>query len=125
MFFHHQRLSLTPLSRRFRGIAASGILVRALPLLSLVGMVALARPATAHTTIFDLSGGATQFYGVPADVTQLTVKLWGAGGGFGGSNAGGGGGFVTGLLSVTPGQVLTILIGGGGGTSFGGVNGGG
>lgn len=73
------------------------------------------------TSIFSFTGGNQSFV-VPADVTSLTVKLWGAGGGAGGGSAA----FVTGLLSVTPGNTLTLIVGGGGAASItGGFGGGG
>ncbi|MFN7327457.1 MAG: glycine-rich protein, partial [Chitinophagales bacterium] len=58
--------------------------------------------------------GPIQFT-VPAGVTQLPVKLWGAGGG--GNNSGflqekgGSGAFVKGTIPVTPGEVLTLVVG--------------
>lgn len=64
--------------------------------------------------------GADQTYVVPAGVTSLRVKLW-AGNGGGGHNIttsgqalGGPGAYATGLLAVTPGETLTIVVGGGG-----------
>ena len=57
---------------------------------------------------------------VPSGVTGITVKSWGAGGGGGGgnsSNAGGNGvgaGFAQATFSVTPGETLTLRVGGGG-----------
>ena len=68
---------------------------------------------------------ADQFFTVPANVTSITVSLWGAGGG---GNIytfnGGGGAYVSGVLSVTPGQVLKLITGQGGSfnssTSYGG-----
>ncbi|MBX3731532.1 MAG: DUF11 domain-containing protein [Verrucomicrobiae bacterium] len=59
---------------------------------------------------------------VPAGVTLVTVKAWGAGGGGGGGGgtsgrtggAGGGGGFAQANISVTPGESLTVGVGGGG-----------
>lgn len=61
---------------------------------------------------------------VPAGLTKLRATLWGGGGGGGGgssrlmlSYSGGGGssgGYVTSLLTVTPGQVLTVVVGAGG-----------
>jgi len=58
---------------------------------------------------------------VPSGVTEITVELWG-GGGSGGSGcgnsaggSGGGGGYVKATLSVTPGETLTIRVGGGAG----------
>lgn len=83
--------------------------------------------------IFPSAG--TDTYTVPAGVTSLTIKVWGAGGGGGaGSGAagtggnGGGGGFSQTDLSVTPGQVLTVEVGTAGlatGTNKLGGNGGG
>ncbi|BBK44117.1 hypothetical protein STVA_41370 [Allostella vacuolata] len=55
---------------------------------------------------------------VPAGVTEILVKCWGAGGG--GSDGylvpvyGGGAGYVEALLSVTPGETLRGTVGGGG-----------
>jgi hypothetical protein len=64
--------------------------------------------------------GADQKFTVPEGVTKIFVKAWGAGGAGGtkggwshGSN-GGGGGFSRGVLTVTPGEVLTIVVGSGG-----------
>jgi len=62
---------------------------------------------------------------VPSGVTEITVELWGGGGSGGAalnggdsntavSGAGGGGGYVKATLSVTPGETLTIRVGGGG-----------
>ncbi len=65
--------------------------------------------AQAQSTAFSHTG-ADQTYVVPAGVTSVQVKLWGAGGG----SQGGSGAFVSGLLSVTPGETLTIIVGGGG-----------
>jgi len=80
----------------------------------------------------------TDTYVVPAGVTTITAKIWGAGGGGGrgGNNkaggAGGGGGFVQADLTVTPGETLNVYVGGGGtggtnnlGSSGGGGGGGG
>jgi hypothetical protein len=59
--------------------------------------------------------GSDQSWTVPADVTSATFYLIGAGGG-GGIQAGGGGGYASGTYSsLTPGQVLTIIVGQGGG----------
>jgi hypothetical protein len=78
------------------------------------------------------AGGQTHYYSVPADgsVSSIHVKLWGGGGGGSAGvdspgnsthplalnvvNEGGGGAFVQAELSVTPGEVLTIRVGGGG-----------
>ena len=73
----------------------------------------------------DLSASGTATFGtpgssswaVPAGVTSVTVKAWGAGGGGGGGYgaAGGGGGFAQATITVTPGESLTVYVGGGGG----------
>jgi hypothetical protein len=61
-----------------------------------------------------------QTFTVPAGVTQITVKAWGAGGGGGGNDdtvaggSGGGGAFVNAVLSVTPGQTFSTVVGVGG-----------
>jgi hypothetical protein len=86
--------------------------------------------------------GANQTFTVPAGVTSLSVTLSGAGGGNGGFSGqptafGGFGGFVSGILSVTPGQSLIVVVGqagdrqvntatygGGGGSALGGQGGG-
>ncbi|EEF57870.1 hypothetical protein [Pedosphaera parvula] len=49
---------------------------------------------------------------VPAGVSQMVAKLWGAGGGRAvHSPNGGGGGYVQKTLAVTPGQVFTVVVG--------------
>ena len=58
------------------------------------------------------SDGSPQTYTVPSGVYSLSVVANGAAGGDASSNGGGRGGKVEGLLAVTPGQVLTITIGG-------------
>lgn len=76
--------------------------------------------------------GMEEGFVVPAGVTQLTVKLWGAGGGtyassgpssnspkalYLGTNSaqsGGAGGFVQCTIAVTPGERLGVVVGGGG-----------
>ena len=79
--------------------------------------------------------GSSQTLVVPAGVTQISIKAWGAGGGGGyllTSYSGGAGGYARGTLSVTPGQELFIIVGGGGagartsyGLNTGGFGGGG
>lgn len=67
----------------------------------------------------------TDTFQVPAGITSITVKAWGAGGGGGGGgrNSGGGsggaGGYATTTLSVTPNETLQISVGGGGGAGVG------
>ena len=88
--------------------------------------------APSSSSAFGYSGQDDSFV-VPPGVTQLTVKLWGAGGGTyanavpnsnnppkysgSGSNwSGGAGGFVQCTLAVTPGERLGVVVGGGGGS---------
>ncbi|MBK7692627.1 MAG: hypothetical protein IPJ31_16480 [Bacteroidetes bacterium] len=80
---------------------------------------------------FSFTGG-TQTFTVPAGVSTVTIEAWGA---QGGTNAlgvvGGLGGYATGALAVTPGDILTIEVGGSGiapvavNSLTGGYNGGG
>ena len=61
--------------------------------------------------------GSNQSFVVPANVTSVDVRAWGAGGGgdsSGGSNGSAAAGFISGSLAVTPGATLTIIVGGGG-----------
>jgi hypothetical protein len=79
--------------------------------------------ATSFATSFTYSG-AIQTFTVPAGVTAIQVTVWGAGGSGGGA-PGGAGAFIQGILTVTPGQVLSLLVGQGGvfngtSSSFGG-----
>lgn len=70
--------------------------------------------------------GGVQTWTVPAGVTSVTLETWGAQGGSNGGGTPGYGGYSTGTLSVTPGQVLYIYVGGQGGTTgAAGYNGGG
>lgn len=83
-----------------------------------------------QVTTFSFTG-AVQTYTVPAGVTGIQIECWGAQGGTGTGfdgveGTGGLGGYAIGELTVTPGQVLEVYVGGGG-TTFGpgGFNGGG
>ena len=69
--------------------------------------------------------GSDQSWTVPSGVTSATFYLIGAGGGGGrASFGGGGGGYASGTYAVTPGQVLTVIVGqGGGGVAAGAVSG--
>ncbi|MFN7677190.1 MAG: glycine-rich protein [Cyanobacteriota bacterium] len=66
--------------------------------------------------------GSNQTFVVPAGVTWIFVKLWGAGGGAGKAGGwsfgadGGGGGHTRGLFPVTPGDTLLLVVGRGGTT---------
>ena len=84
-------------------------------------------------TVFAYSGGAQSFT-VPSGITRVTITAAGAQGGYsdGGGGLGGGlGGSVTATIPVTPGQVLTVFVGGIGNNPYdgygngGGFNGGG
>ena len=83
-----------------------------------------------NTTPTVYSSAVSTTYNVPAGCDTLTVKAWGAGGAGGGHSgqgaAGGGGGFAKADISVTPGESLTIEVGGGGagGTGGSGIGGG-
>ena len=57
--------------------------------------------------------GSNQTFTVPSRTTTITLYMWGAGGG-GNTNYGGAGAMVQGVLSVTPGESLTIVVGQGG-----------
>jgi Bacterial Ig domain/Glycine rich protein len=84
-------------------------------------------PATAAgaTTLFSYTGGE-QTYTVPVGVTSVSiVAIGGPGGGTGGNSAGGRAADVSGVVDVTPGEVLYVEVGGGGGLPSGGWNGGG
>ena len=70
-------------------------------------------------TVSYTSTGANQTWTVPAGVTSINVKMWGAGGAGSYYNppyisSGGSGGYVSGTLAVTPGQVLNLVVGSGG-----------
>jgi hypothetical protein len=54
----------------------------------------------------------TMMFEVPVGCESLRIRTWGAGGGSGGGNTrGGAGGFATGVVAVTPGEVLTVVVG--------------
>ncbi|MCB9322072.1 MAG: hypothetical protein H6570_22540, partial [Lewinellaceae bacterium] len=76
--------------------------------------------------------GSSQTWIVPNGVSTVLIKAWGAQGGGGALVPGGRGGYATGLISVTPGQILYIYVGGTGTVTSavntnvaGGFNGGG
>ncbi|MGB3948733.1 MAG: gliding motility-associated C-terminal domain-containing protein [Bacteroidia bacterium] len=69
--------------------------------------------------VFDYTG-ADQILTIPPCITQIKVKVWGAGGGgsqYAGYHGGAGaGGYVEGVLNVLQGNVYTIMVGEGGAT---------
>ena len=84
----------------------------------------LSSSTSTNTAVFVYTG-RKQSWVVPEGVTKITVKLWGAGGGFGiggkedgtggkGGN-GGGGGYAKGEIVCQPGDVFDIEVGGAGG----------
>ena len=69
--------------------------------------------------------GSDQTFTVPAGVSSINVKLWGAGGGSGDASDfryGGGGGFVKGDIAVTPSESLTVIVGQAGSGATSGSN---
>lgn len=83
---------------------------------------------TLDTTTFQYTG-SVQTYTVPADCASINVALWGADGGSGGYysydnnySRGGTGGYSEGTISVTPGEILYIYVGGRGYNWFNGGN---
>ncbi len=85
------------------------------------GIVYPASPTTLTYT------GANQSYIVPAGVTRIRVKVWGAGGAQSIGGNGGSGGYTSGEVAVTPGETITVKVGQGGpvGTGSDVVSGGG
>jgi hypothetical protein len=79
---------------------------------TLVVAPASAAPVVPTTLTFSHTG-ATQSWTVPDDVVEATFDLYGAEGG--GESNGGRGARVTATVPVTPGEVVTIVIGGAGG----------
>ena len=76
--------------------------------------------AQAHTYTFDSAPQALQTFTVPAGASLLSIKAIGASGGRHNSTNGGRGGRISGDLIVTPGMVLTMLVGRQGQSTIGG-----
>ena len=112
-------------SGRFARGTLSSCLAALLLLLALPSAAGAVSTVTSGTIVTDTYSytGSTETITVPANVTQLTLTVTGAEGGQGGRDSSGtappGGyqGVVTGTISVTPGQVLTIGVGQGGANS--------
>jgi hypothetical protein len=85
---------------------------------------AIVNGALTGTNIFTYTG-SDQTYTVPVGTTSITVTMWGAGGGGATPNPGGPGAFVSGTLSVTPGDTLKVIVGQGGPQMTASVYGGG
>ena len=137
-------LGLVVVRRQAGRAGASGWRVASSAIVALAALIAtspaaLASPAAcsggtqtsgANTVVTCSYTGAVQAYTVPTGVSSVTLDVRGAQGGTE-IDSGGGGGEESGTLSVNPGEVLTILVGGqGGGGGFytggsGGYGGGG
>ncbi|MFF4254237.1 hypothetical protein ACFY1L_23815 [Streptomyces sp. NPDC001663] len=73
-----------------------------------------------------VSTKAAQEFTVPGGVTKLDVRAWGQGGAGNSMVTGGAGAFAAGTVKVTPGETLTLKVGGAyGGDALGGAGGGG
>jgi len=133
-FQQHSKTSNPPAQpgRRVAVGARAGLLlsIAAIPLSLAFGAgTANAQPAVVtsgptQSEVFGYTGGAQQFV-VPAGVSAVTVALAGGGGGNGDGvddpgGVGGAAGTVTGQLPVTPGQLLTLQVGGRGGNASSG-----
>ena len=84
-----------------------------------------AAPAGAATFLYT---GGEQTYVVPGGVSSVQISAIGAPGGTpppGGGVSAGRGAVVTGVVAVSPGQILYVYVGGAGGFPAGGFNGGG
>ncbi len=72
--------------------------------------------------------GSVQTFTVPNCVYNIRMKAWGAGGSGGGADSyggavGGAGAFVESDFAVVPGQILTVIVGGGAGPGANGASG--
>jgi len=90
-------------------------------ILGLTLAVAFQQQGVAQTT-FNYTG-SMQTYTVPAGVTSIQIEAYGAQGGDAASHVGGFGASMQGEFTVTPGQVLDILVGGKPAASNGGGGG--
>jgi hypothetical protein len=83
----------------------------------------LSRIVTTVST-FTYTTGVYQYFTVPSGITSITLLMWGAGGGgISGYTpcTGGSGACIQGDLAVTPGEILTIVVGYGGQSSQSGT----
>lgn len=113
-------------ARRIRIVAVIATAVTIGALVAGLPQTALAGPTTVTKT-FSYTG-STDTFTVPDGISNLTIRIVGGEGGNGGADAtpappaGGYRGVVSGTLSVTPGQVLTVAVGSHGGTGASRVN---
>ncbi|MFF0004805.1 hypothetical protein ACFYQT_15415 [Streptomyces tibetensis] len=99
------------------GTALSGAPAGAVPAATAAGSPAPAGKACTPTEGFSgcrlfVPTDAKQDFKVPSGVTGLDVRAWGEGGTGNSMAHGGAGGFVAGTLKVTPGEVLSLAVGG-------------
>jgi hypothetical protein len=84
-------------------------------------LLPLSTPRGAAPTKVTYGNGTTSTLVIPATVTSILVKMWGAGGGGGGyggwrqGSLGGAGGYSHAIVPVVPGETITIRPGAGGG----------
>jgi hypothetical protein len=93
--------------------------------------IVFAKPANTapptQTTLTFVGTGSIQQAAIPAGVSSIDIKMWGAGGGSGtwdASSRGGGGGYSEGTLAVSGPVTLDVYVGTGGGFSAGALGGG-
>ena len=91
-----------------------------------IPLVPITSIPTGKTRVAFIPTGADQTWAVPAGITSIFVKMWGAGGGGGNSGGwvhgsrGGGGGHALGIIPVTAGETLYIVVGVAGQTNYAG-----
>lgn len=80
--------------------------------------VLVTEPSTYQTTVSTITTVGSSTFTVPSGVYDISVYIWGGGGGgsycYSDCSGGGAGGYVSGSISVIPGEVLTIVVGAGG-----------
>ncbi|MES5816382.1 hypothetical protein [Streptomyces sp. RG80] len=119
------------LRRGVRATGAAALLVTSLGMGGAFPAAAATEPCKptegfTHCRIFDHTGAAVDFQ-VPAGVEELDFRGWGMGGDGNPFASGGNAAYVGGSLDVTPGEHLTVKVGGwrtGGGKLFGDALGG-
>lgn len=78
-----------------------------------VGAVMSSTPCTSAASVYGTVGPYQVT--VPVGCTKAVIKAWGAGGGNSGSNYGGAGAYASATFIVSPGETLTVQVGGAGG----------
>src|SRR5690606_10410169 len=105
-------------------VAAATLAVGTLVLASAVVTTVPAAAAPVGGPVTFNATGAVQTWQVPAGVTEVDVTLAGAQGGHG-YGGGGGGATLSGVLEVTPGEILSIVVGSAGANGEQYIHGGG